>query len=98
MSEEFEEITVKVPKGMLENLEFLDENNNEHIREDMLQRLRWDDKKIFFGDLFRYGGEKVKEDGATNFLDWVREERIPIFKDQDKKEEAEEIFKKMYIQ
>ncbi len=95
VEEECEEISVKVPKELLETLDELAQNNSEYIREEMLERLEWDDKEVFFGDLLRYGGEKASKDGPIEFLRWVREKRIPVFKEEEGFEETFE--DSMYI-
>jgi len=85
---EFEEVSVKVPKEFLDTLDELAKNNSEYVREEMLEKLGWDDKEIFFGDLLRYGGGKATENGPIEFLRWIREKRIPVFKEEEEFEKT----------
>lgn len=77
-------ICIKVPEAMLDGLKKAHENNANIIREEVLERMHWDDIEVFMGDLLRYGILKVVEDEGVEFIELIRNERDPIFVEQDK--------------
>ncbi len=84
-------ITIKVPEKAAEGLKAAFEHNKKKIRPEVLKRLKWDDFDVFKGDLLRYGIIKVQEEEGIELIEMIRNERDPIFKDEEEYS-SEDIF------
>ncbi len=89
-----EQITIKLPKTK-KPVEEMWKVCKEWFKEDAFKRLGWEDKEIYFGDIFRYGMSCIAEDPFA-FAQQIRDEKDPMFKEEVEEDKIKKEFEKVY--